>query len=88
MNHELIEVFLRNATLSLSALTTEDIEGYINAISRNNSLYDAMGPIVDPTEYRSALHSGRINSARVQLDIARKLLDIRRLMDTLEGDAQ
>ncbi len=83
MNDSFIQSHLHNIAGMLAFIETADLERYVQSVSRNNSLYDAMGPILDPTEYRDTLHGGKHESAAIQLQIARKMLEIRQLMDTL-----
>jgi hypothetical protein len=68
----------------LQLLPRVELEAYVESISRNNSIYDSVGPIFDPTEYRQTLHSGRRESARVQLEITRHLMEARKLIDQLK----
>jgi hypothetical protein len=83
MEQEFIEMMLRQAIQALVFIELADLEEYVKGISKNNSIYDAVGPILDPTEYRDTLHSGRRDRARTHLQITQKLLEVRRLIDTL-----
>jgi hypothetical protein len=84
MEQEFIEMMLRQAIQMLHMIEVADLEEYVSSISKNNSMYDAIGPILDPTEYRDTLHSGRRESARMQLQITQKLLEVRQLIETLK----
>lgn len=84
MEQEFIEMMLRQAIQMLHMIEVADLEGYVSSISKNNSLYDVMGPILDPTEYRDTLHSGKRDRARTQLQITQKLLEVRRMVEMLK----
>lgn len=78
MNDEMVRDSLKTVVQLLAFLNTADIEDYVNNVSHNNSMYDAVGAILDPTEYRNTLQSGKRNAARMELDLVRKLLEVRR----------
>jgi hypothetical protein len=84
MEQEFIEMMLRQAIQALHFIEVADLEEYVSSISKNNSVYDAIGPILDPTEYRDTLHSGKRDRARTQLEITRKLLEVRQMIDQLK----
>lgn len=84
MDQEFIEMMLRQAIQMLHMIEVADLEGYVSSVSKNNSTYDAIGPILDPTEYRDTLHSGKRDRVRTQLQIAQKLLEVRQLVETLK----
>lgn len=84
MDQEFIEMMLRQAIQALHFIEVADLEKYVSSIGENNSIYDAIGPILDPTEYRDTLHSGKRDRARTQLQITRKLLEVRQLVETLK----
>lgn len=85
MEKEFIEMVLRQAIQMLHMVEVADLEEYVSSISKNNSMYDAIGPILDPTEYRDTLHSGKRDRVRTQLQITQKLLEVRQLVETLKG---
>ena len=85
MEQEFIEMMLRQAIQAVHWIELADLEEYVSSISKNNSVYDAIGPILDPTEYRDTLHSGRRDRARTQLEITRKLLEVRQMIEALKG---
>lgn len=87
MDKDLIQNFLNTSARVLHAIEVADLEAYIAEASRNNDLYDSIGPIVDPTRYRNDLHSGRRDQLRVELEIARKQLEIRKLLDQLQVES-
>jgi hypothetical protein len=84
MDKELIQSILNTSARVLHAVEIADLEQYIEAVSLNNSTYDALGPMLDPTDYRKNLQSGRLDNLRVELQIARKLLEVRKLLDEIE----
>jgi hypothetical protein len=83
MEQEFIEMMLQQAVQALHWIEVADLEEYVSSISKNNSIYDAVGPIQDPTEYRDTLHSGKRDRVRTQLQITQHLLQARRLIATL-----
>ena len=83
MDKEEIQSVLRGFVGMLSLIEVADLEKYVSDVSRNNSVYDAVGPLVDPTEYRQTLTSGRRDQVRVQLEIAKHCLEIRKLFEQL-----
>lgn len=84
MDPETLKATLLTITIMLHSIETTDLEAYVNSVATNNATYDTIGPIVDPTAYRDMLHSGRRDNLRVQLEITRKLLEARRLIDQLQ----
>lgn len=84
MEQEFIEMMLRQAIQSLLYAEIADLEEYVSSISKNNSMYDTIGPILDPTEYRDTLHSGKRDRVRTQLQITQKLLEVRQMLETLK----
>ena len=85
MNDEFMQGIMQNVVGMLHMIETDDMDAYLKRVSHNNSLYDTMGPITDPTEWRLSSHNGKRESARIQLQIAQKLLEIRKLTDDLEA---
>lgn len=83
LDREIMQGMLRQIVGLLHMIPTADIEEYIKGVSANNSMYDAVGPILDPTDYRKTLHSGKRDNLRVELQITEKLLEIRKLINTL-----
>jgi len=84
VDKELIQSILNTSARVLHAIEIADLEAYIEGVSLNNSTYDALGPMLDPTDYRKNLHSGRIDNLKVELQIARKMLEVRKLLDQIE----
>lgn len=84
IDREIMQGMLRQIVGLLHMIPTEDMEEYVQGVSANNSLYDAVGAILDPTDYRDTLHSGKRDNVRVELQIAEKLVEIRKLIDTLK----
>lgn len=83
MDKKELEAVLRGFVGMLSLISIDDLETHINDVARNNEIYDAAGPIFNPTEYRNTLASGRRDNARTQLEIVRHCLEIRKLFDKL-----
>ena len=83
MEQEFIEMMLRQAIQSLIYVELADLEEYVSSIGKNNNMYDTIGPILDPTEYRDTLHSGERDRVRTQLQITQKLLEVRQMLETL-----
>ncbi len=83
IDQEVIKGVLLSVVSTLHMIELEDIEEYVKDIQNNNAMYDTLGPILDPTEYRSTLHSGRRSNVKTELEIAQKLLEIRRLIDQI-----
>jgi hypothetical protein len=82
-DREIMQGMLRQVVGLMHMISIEDMEAYIEGISENNNMYDAVGPMLDPTEYRKTLHSGKRDNMRVELQIVKKMLDIRKLINTL-----
>lgn len=83
-DREVMQGMLRSVVGLMHMIPTEEIEAYIEGVSANNSMYDAVGPILDPTDYRDNLHSGKRDNMRVELQIVKKMLEIRRLIEQLK----
>lgn len=83
MDTEELQTVLREFVGMLSLISIDDLEKHVNDVARNNNMYDTVGPIFDPTAYRNTLASGRRDHARVQLEIAKHCLEIRKLFDQL-----
>lgn len=81
---DVMQSMLRSVVGLMHMIPTEEIEEYIEGVSANNSMYDAVGPILDPTDYRNNLHSGKRDNMRVELQIVRKMLEIRKLIEQLK----
>lgn len=82
-DREVMQGMLRQIVGLMHMIPTSAIEEYIAEVSANNNMYDAIGPMLDPTEYRKTLHSGKRDNLRVELEIVHKLLDIRKLINKL-----
>jgi hypothetical protein len=82
-DREIMQGMLRQVVGLMHMIPIEDIEEYIKGVSANNNMYDAIGPILDPTDYRKNLHSGKRDNMRVELKIVEKMLEIRKLINTL-----
>lgn len=83
MDDEIIQSILKTSVGMIHAIDLADLEAYIDRVSANNATYDTLGPILDPTAYREKLYSGQRDALRTELEIARKLLEIRKLVDGL-----
>ncbi len=81
---ELIQSLLNTSARVLHAVEVADLEDYIKEVSRNNSMYETVGPILDPTNFNKNLHGGRLDNLRTELEIARTQLENRRLLDQLQ----
>jgi len=84
MDKEFLKTHLQTIAVMLAMIPLEELEAYVTENSRHLSMYDALGPMLDPTDYRDALYGGRRDDAGHQLSIVQELLHARQAIEKRE----
>ena len=85
VNHEDMIAMLQNIVRMLALIPTEALEKHVEDNRSHLGSWDSIGSMIDPTAYRDALHSGRLEDAQNQLEITKYLLLARRSIDVREA---
>jgi hypothetical protein len=80
---EVITMTLQGIARMLSVIPTEELEAHVKACRESLYNHTAFAPVLDPGAYLDNLRSGRIDSAKIQLELVEGFLQARRAMDKL-----
>ena len=83
MNTEFMQSHLRNAAGMLLIIPLDELEAYVKSVRDNNNRWDSVGAIFDPTAFRDAMHNGKRAQAKLELEMAEHLLEVRRLVEAM-----
>ena len=84
MDKEFLKNHLATIAVMLAMIPLDELESYVKDNSHHLAMYDALGPMLDPTDYKDAIFGGRRDDAHAQLVIVQKLLDARRAIEKRE----
>lgn len=85
MPEDFLPEHLATIARMLALIPMQQLDEYVNKHHLQLGYYDAVGPILQPTEYRDVLQNGRYDDARHQLKIVDALLTVRKLIEEREG---
>jgi len=80
--------FMQMILQQLVLVSADDLKVALDEAASSQSIWDAVGPILEPTRYRDMLYNGTFDHATVQADIVRHLIAIRELIDKMNGIAE
>jgi hypothetical protein len=83
VNKEFMQSVLRNAAGMLYIIPLDELEAYVKEVRDNNNRWNSVGAILDPTAFRDAMHNGKLEQAKAELEMAEHLLEVRRLVEAL-----
>lgn len=84
MKSEFMQSILRNAAGMLYVIPLDELEAYVKEVRENNNRWDSVGAILDPTAFRDAMHNGKREQAKIELQMAEHLLEVRRLVEAMD----
>lgn len=76
-----ITPLVRSVAHVIAQLPLEELRAHVAACERSLERADSFGAILDPTGYRDALCSGRLDDAKDQITIARAILAAREAIE-------
>jgi len=83
MDH--IIIMLQGVGKTLAMIDTSELEAHITEHRLHLEHWTGIGPLLDPTQYREAIKSGKHQDAVLQLEICEALLVARKAIDVREG---
>ena len=80
---EIITMTLQGIARMLSVIPTDELEAHVKACRESLYNHTSFAPILDPGAYMDNLRSGRLDSAKTQLELVEGLLRARQAIDKL-----
>jgi len=88
MDIDRIILQLRSVGTMLIMIDTDELEKHVIYHRRHIEHWTGIGPLLDPTQYRDAIKSGKQQDAILQLEIVEALLKARQAIDKRETYAR
>lgn len=85
MDSDMLKEFLNNLVRQIAFIPTDVLEAYLHEYHSHIQHAHSVGPILDPTGYRNALHGHEFENAERQLKMTEHILEIRKLIDEHEA---
>lgn len=85
MNREELEFFLTNLVRQIALLPLAELEAHVKEAEQSVNYAEDIGVLFDPTGWMRARHTGEFEMAKGRNQMARHILEIRKLMETDEA---
>lgn len=83
---EATAMVLLSSSRTLRVIPTDHLERHVKECKESLNNATQFGAFIDPTAYREAQQSGKLEDSRLQLEIVEHLLAARKAMDTYEKE--
>ena len=84
MDKDDLEFYLTNLVRQIGLIPLPELEAHVNSCERSVRNADSIGVILDPTGWMRARNTGEFDMAKGRNEMARHILEIRKLMEADE----